>query len=48
MGFMDGLSWAMPAGFYYRVFHKPAAIWPTAIKQSGGPRGSGFFRRISA
>jgi sarcosine oxidase subunit alpha len=33
MGFMDGLSWAMPAGFYYRIFHKPAAIWPTAIKQ---------------
>ena len=33
MGFMDGLSWAMPAGFYYRVFHKPARLWPTAIKQ---------------
>ncbi len=33
MGFMDGLSWAMPAGFYYRVFHKPARIWPTAIKR---------------
>jgi len=33
MGFMDGLSWAMPAGFYYRVFHKPACIWPAAIKQ---------------
>ena len=33
MGFMDALSWAMPAGFYYRVFHKPARLWPTAIKQ---------------
>ena len=33
MGFMDGFSWAMPAGFYYRVFHKPARLWPTAIKQ---------------
>jgi sarcosine oxidase subunit alpha len=33
MGFMDGLSWAMPAGFYYRAFHKPARLWPTAIKQ---------------
>jgi sarcosine oxidase, subunit alpha len=33
LGFMDGLSWAMPAGFYYRVFHKPARLWPTAIKQ---------------
>ena len=33
MGFMDSLNWAMPAGFYYRVFHKPARIWPAAIKQ---------------
>jgi len=33
MGFMDKLSWTMPAGFYYRLFHKPAAIWPLAIKQ---------------
>ncbi|MDY6793167.1 MAG: FAD-dependent oxidoreductase [Thermodesulfobacteriota bacterium] len=33
MGFMDKLSWAMPAGFYYRTMHKPAQIWPVAIKQ---------------
>ena len=33
MSFMDSLSWAMPAGFYYKVFHKPARIWPVAIKQ---------------
>jgi sarcosine oxidase subunit alpha len=33
MGFMDKLSWTMPAGFYYRLFHKPAVIWPLAIKQ---------------
>ena len=33
MGFMDKLSWTMPAGFYYRVFHKPARLWPLAIKQ---------------
>ena len=33
MGFMDALSWAMPAGFYYRVFHKPPRLWPTAIKR---------------
>lgn len=33
LGFMDKLSWAMPAGFYYRVFHKPAGLWPLAIKQ---------------
>jgi sarcosine oxidase subunit alpha len=33
LGFMDKLSWAMPAGFYYKIFHKPARIWPLAIKQ---------------
>ena len=33
MGFMDSLSWAMPAGFYYRVFHRPARLWPAAIKR---------------
>ena len=30
---MDSFSWAMPAGFYYKVFHRPAKIWPLAIKQ---------------
>jgi sarcosine oxidase subunit alpha len=33
MGFMDRLDWAMPAGFYYRMMHKPAPIWPIALKQ---------------
>ena len=33
MGFMDKLSPFMPAGFYYRTLHKPAAIWPIAMKQ---------------
>lgn len=33
MGFMDKLDWAMPAGFYYRTMHKPAPIWPVALKQ---------------
>lgn len=33
MGFMDKLDWAMPAGFYYRTLHKPAAVWPIAMKQ---------------
>ena len=32
MGFMDKLGWAMPAGFYYRLFHKPAKIWPHAAR----------------
>ena len=33
MSFMDRLDWAMPAGFYYRTMHKPAPIWPIALKQ---------------
>ena len=33
MGFLDRLDWLMPAGFYYRTLHKPAAIWPIALKQ---------------
>ncbi|MGD9042188.1 MAG: 2Fe-2S iron-sulfur cluster-binding protein [Desulfobacterales bacterium] len=33
MGFMDKLDWAMPAGFYYRTMHKPARLWPVALKQ---------------
>ena len=33
MGFMDKLDWAMPAGFYYRTMHKPAQVWPLALKQ---------------
>ena len=32
MGFMDRLSPFMPAGFYYRILHKPAMIWPLALK----------------
>ena len=33
MGFLDKLDWAMPAGFYYRTMHKPAQIWPVALRQ---------------
>ena len=32
MGFMDWVDWAMPAGFYYRRFHKPERLWPLMIK----------------
>ncbi len=32
-GFIDKLDWAMPAGFYYRTMHKPARVWPLALKQ---------------
>ena len=32
LAFLDKLDGFMPAGFYYRRFHKPAAVWPLAIK----------------
>ena len=43
MGFMDFFSWAMPAGFYYRMFHKPARIWPMAIRQIRKAAGLGVL-----
>lgn len=33
LSFLDKFDWAMPAGFYYRLMHKPAAIWPIAAEQ---------------
>ncbi|MCK5837512.1 MAG: FAD-dependent oxidoreductase, partial [Desulfobacula sp.] len=33
MSFLDKMDWLMPAGFYYNVMHKPARIWPIAMKQ---------------
>jgi len=39
MGIMDMFHWAMPAGFYYRVFHKPYWLWPFfmgLIRRSAG------------
>ncbi|MBU1340638.1 MAG: (2Fe-2S)-binding protein [Proteobacteria bacterium] len=33
LSFLDKLDWMMPAGFYYNVMHKPAKIWPMAMKQ---------------
>jgi len=33
MSFIDKLDWMMPAGFYYNTMHKPAKIWPIAMKQ---------------
>ena len=33
MAFLDKFDWMMPAGFYYKTMHKPAAIWPYAMKQ---------------
>jgi sarcosine oxidase subunit alpha len=33
LGFLDKLDWLMPAGFYYRTMHKPAGLWPVALKR---------------
>lgn len=33
----------MPAGFYYRMMHKPAQIWPLAIKQIRKAAGLGVL-----
>ena len=33
LGFLDKMDWMMPAGFYYNVMHKPAKVWPIAMKQ---------------
>jgi len=43
MRLMDGLSWAMPAGFYYRMFHRPAWLWPKAIKEIRKAAGLGVL-----
>ena len=32
MGVMDRFAWCMPAGFYYKCMHKPAKVWPLAMK----------------
>jgi len=33
MGILDKFSWALPAGFFYHMFHKPPRLWPLALKQ---------------
>ncbi len=33
MSVIDKMDWMMPAGFYYNTMHKPAKIWPIAMKQ---------------
>ncbi len=43
MRFMDELSWIMPAGFYYQTLHKPARIWPLAIKHIRKAAGLGVL-----
>jgi sarcosine oxidase subunit alpha len=44
MAFMDKLDWAMPAGFYYHMFHKPTAIWPTAVRFIRRAAGTGVLK----
>jgi hypothetical protein len=43
MAFIDKLDWMMPAGFYYKTMHKPAAIWPMAMKQIRKAAGLGVI-----
>lgn len=43
MGFIDKMDWMMPAGFYYDTMHKPAAIWPVAMKQIRKAAGLGVM-----
>ncbi|MFZ0611155.1 MAG: 2Fe-2S iron-sulfur cluster-binding protein [Desulfobacterales bacterium] len=43
LSFIDKLDWMMPAGFYYKTMHKPAAIWPVAMKQIRKTAGLGVI-----
>ena len=43
MAFIDKLDWMMPAGFYYKTMHKPAAIWPLAMGQIRKAAGLGVI-----
>ena len=43
LSFIDKLDWMMPAGFYYKTMHKPAAVWPVAMKQIRKAAGVGVI-----
>jgi sarcosine oxidase subunit alpha len=43
LSFIDKLDWMMPAGFYYKTMHKPAAIWPMAMRQIRKAAGLGVI-----
>ena len=43
LAFIDKLDWMMPAGFYYKTMHKPAAIWPVAMKRIRKTAGLGVI-----
>jgi len=42
-GFLDRLGRFMPAGFYYRMFHRPAAAWPFFAEQMRAMAGLGVL-----
>ena len=43
LAFIDKLDWMMPAGFYYKTMHKPASMWPVAMKQIRKAAGLGVI-----
>jgi sarcosine oxidase, subunit alpha len=43
LSFIDKLDWMMPAGFYYKTMHKPASIWPMAMRQIRKAAGLGVI-----
>jgi len=43
LGFLDKMSWALPAGFYYRIFHKPYFLWPFFQNRIRAAAGIGRF-----
>lgn len=43
LGVIDKLDRFMPAGFYYKTMHKPAMIWPMAMKQIRKTAGMGVI-----
>ena len=45
-GVADHLDWAMPAGFFYRSLHKPAWIWPLAMRAMRKLAGAGAINPL--
>ncbi|MGA6925532.1 MAG: 2Fe-2S iron-sulfur cluster-binding protein, partial [Desulfosarcina sp.] len=43
LAFIDKLDWMMPAGFYYKTMHKPASMWPVAMKRIRKTAGLGVI-----
>ncbi len=43
LAFIDKMDWMMPAGFYYKTMHKPAAMWPMAMKRIRKAAGLGVI-----